>query len=441
MLLKDIKNHLPLMALKYVTFYRRSQWWDRQRLEAYQDRMIVRLVRHAAEHVPYYRKLFDAVGLNPREFHGREDMARIPLLDKETFRQRTDEFVADNADAYHPTWSKTSGSTGTPLEYILDRGSKAHDGAVTLRSYAWAGFHPGMKLFSVKDHLKKWEYKYSFLGRVLNFDSNCISRESAVAIWQRINRLQPSTFRGYPFTLMMLHKYGVDAGVPMHGPKRIITTGESLPESLRERLEEAYGTEVFDYYGMTENTSMMTECECHTYHAIEDFSYHEFLDPELGAPVTHGRSEVVATNFYNYAMPLIRYRTKDFAWLRPESERCRCGRQFRSVEKIEGREEDYILTPEGVRLNLIETPLNAGKGIMVGQYVQDTPDHMYVNIVPGPDFIEASLVDVEADLRRLLGNTIEIDFHIVDELEHRGGKKTGKVPFIYSKMGKSLYLE
>lgn len=439
MFLIDAFSTLPYLVYHYRRLYTKSPSWEPERLGRYQDDMLCRLVRHAGRHVPYYRKLFSDIGLDPETFRGRVDMPNIPVLDKETLRRRSREFIADNARSFRPSRHKTSGSTGTPLEFLLDVQAKAHDGAAVLRSFSWAGYYPGMKLFSVKDHLKAWEYKYSMLGRVLNFDSNSISRESALRIWPKINRLKPAVFRSYPFTLMMLYKYGQEAGLRMHTPQSIITTSETMPDSLRNQLQTCYQAKVFDYYGMSENAPMITQCEAQTYHVIEDYAWHEFLDPETGNPVDQGQGEIVATGFYNYSMPLIRYRTGDEACLAGEQAGCACGRRFRIVHSIEGRREDYILTPEGLRLNLIETPLNAGKGIMAGQYVQDSPDHMYVNILPGPDFEKDSLQLVLHKLRDLVGESIRIDFHIVDRLETRGGGRTGKVPFIYSKIGKSLY--
>ncbi|MFO8055195.1 MAG: hypothetical protein R6U19_08570 [Bacteroidales bacterium] len=427
-----------MMAYHYICLYSKSQRWNKHRIYAYQDRMLGRLLKHAGENVPYYRKLFSEIGFNPERFRGKEDMDKIPVLDKETFRQRKSEFIAKNAERFLPSLHKTSGSTGTALKFLLDVRASVHDAAAALRSYSWAGYYPGMKLFSVKDHLKKWEYKYSMMGRILNFDSNSVSQQSALRIWAEINRLKPFVFRSYPFTLMMLYRYGLKAGIQMHKPKTIITTGESLPDSLRKKLESCYKAAVFDYYGMTENAAMITECEYHNYHVIEDYAWHEFLDPGSEKVLKEGRGEIIATGFYNYSMPLIRYRTGDYAWIQPEKDGCACGRNFRIVKKIEGRKEDYIKTPEGVRLNLIETPLNVGIGIMMGQYVQDHPDHMYINIVPGPDFEKESLKAVEKDLRKLVGNSMSIDFRIVEVLENRGGT-TGKVPFIYSKIGKSLY--
>jgi hypothetical protein len=102
------------------------------------------------------------------------------------------------------------------------------------------------------------------------------------------------------------------------------------------------------------------------------------------------------------------------------------------VREIEGRKEDFIQTPEGRFINLFEDPTSMGKGIMLSQYVQDSIDQLYVNIIPASGFEKESLKNVEEYLRDRLGNTIKIEFRIVSELEKRGG---GKTPFVISKTG------
>ena len=110
---------LSLRVLRKYAFFLRSQRWSRKELELYQDRQLVRVVRHAAEHVPYYRDLFKKINFDPARFRGREDLHRIPLLDKQTLRIRQEEFIADNAASFGINWDSTSGSTGTPLHLIL----------------------------------------------------------------------------------------------------------------------------------------------------------------------------------------------------------------------------------------------------------------------------------------------------------------------------------
>jgi len=431
---------LPLRFAPHIgwraLFYLRSQWWSPARMSRYEDTRLRRLIRHAAEHVPYYRRLFREIGLDPEAFRGRVDLPRIPPLDKETVRQHVDELVADNAAAFHPVWAQTSGSTGTPLRLLLDADCRINDAAATLRAYLWAGYFPGMKVLTMRSFLR--DISLNMGGRSLNASTVKLSRATAPRYWQAINRLKPSTFHGYPFSLIVLAQLARDAGIGYHSPKRIISFGESLPASLRRRLSEIYnGALIFDFYAMTENATLITECRCGTKHVLDDYACHEFVD-DRGQPVESGTGEILGTSYYNYAMPLLRYRTRDFARLPDAPRPCGCGRRSRSVAFIEGRKDDYIQTPDGQFINLTEEPMNAAVGVAASQFVQDRTNHMYVNILPGTDFDPASLANVERELRLRVGNAIGISFKVVSELERRPGE-TGKIPFLISRIGSSVY--
>lgn len=438
MLIEVPARYWPRVVTRWA-FYQRAQWWSEARLGEWQDRQLRRLIRHAGAHVPYYRTLFRAIGLDPATFRGRIDLPRIPPLDKETVRTREPELVADNAAGFHATEARTSGSTGTPLRILLSADCKASDAAATLRGYAWAGFRPGMKVLTMRSFMRGWDFAYSMAGRSLNGSTIRLSPESAPRLWAEINRLKPAFFHGYPFALLMLAQYGRAAGVAAHAPRAIIVFGESLPPHLRRQLSQAYGgARVYDFYSMTENAVLAAECPHGSLHVCDDYACHEFVTPD-GRPAASGTGEILGTSYSNYAMPLIRYRTRDSAVLPPPSApACPCGRGFRTIQAIEGRKEDYIRTPDGRSINLFEEPMSAGVGIAASQYVQDAPDRMYVNIVPGADFDPRCLAEVERELRRRVGSAMGIEFRTVRELERRPGE-SGKTPFLISRIGHSAY--
>lgn len=433
MLLPFSPRYLPALAAR-AAFYARSQRWSRARLEAHADERLRRLVRHAGRDVPYYRELFRSIGLDPGAFRGRRDLPRIPLLDKETLRRRAAEFVPDSPGRLGASWERTSGSTGTPLRVLLSGAARVDDAAATLRAYAWAGFVPGMKVFTLRWYQRGWLYRTSMAGRSLDADALALDRTTAPQLWERINRLKPRVFHGQPFALLTLANYARAAGGPYHCPRSIITFGESLTPGLRRRLGEAYrGARVFDYYGMTENAVLITECAAGSLHALDDYAWHEFVD-EQGNAVEQGRGEIVGTGYANDAMPLIRYRTRDVGVLAPADARCRCGRALRIVERIEGRADDFIVTPDGRALKDIEEPMDHAVGVAASQVVQDAPDHLTINILPGPDYLPASLGVVEQKLRQQLGAGIRFEFRVVEHLERRSGA-SGKTPFVISRIG------
>jgi phenylacetate-CoA ligase len=423
-------------VLQKFVFYIRSQKWNRKTIEEYQDRMLIKVVKHAAQNVLYYHNLFRKIKFNPNEFRGRADMHKIPLLDKEILRTRQNEFVAENADKYGINWDSTSGSTGTPLHLIIDNSTKAHKLAAVLRSYQWAGYSPWEKTFSIQsytfdnpDDISK-HYRFVNLWR---FNSKLLSKDTAIEVVEMINNIKPKIFIGYPFSILMLSRFAKEQGLSIHPPESIVTAGETLSDQRRKLLEDAYKCKVFDFFSLHEDVAIMTECSYQTKHLYEDFAYNEIVDDHGQDASTRGIGELVGTGFYNYAMPLIRYRIGDIVRIDAGDQSCRCGRQFKVVKEIIGRQNDYLETPDGRFLgNVLEHAIDNSKGVVLSQCVQDAVDHVYLNLIIDDTFNDDSKVEMEEGLRARLGSEIKIDFKIVTELEKN---KSGKTPFIMSKIG------
>ena len=64
--------------------------------------------------------------------------------------------------------------------------------------------------------------------------------------------------------------------------------------------------------------------------------------------------QIVGTTIHNAAMPFLRYATGDFARLSHQP--CPCGRAFPVVENIEGRQDDYVITPSGKWIGRLDIP-------------------------------------------------------------------------------------
>jgi len=400
--------------------------------------MLRKLIAHAGRNVPYYRELFSEIGLDTQTFRGRADMDRIPPLDKETVRTHLDHFVAENSRKFSPEWFSTSGSTGTPLRLLLSADACANDAAATLFVFKQAGYPPFAKAFASRGIPgAQWECRRSAVRNCLTFNSIQMTRESAVRALRRLGSLRPRVYLGNPFSLMMLGRIARDEGMAIPPGETVVVFGDTLSEKARPVLESVFGARACIYYSVVEKSVLISECAQGVKHVIEDFAYHEFLDESGNLLEGEGKGEIVGTSFYNYAMPLIRYKTRDMAAVAAPVKDCPCGRQSRAVDRIEGRQDDYIRTPEGRFVSLVEDPLFQAKGVVGSQIVQDATDHVYVNILPGGDFEKDSLRVVEKELRVRVGEMIKIDFHIVDSLEETAG---GKTRFILSKIGHT-YLE
>lgn len=433
--MKKTTINLALRVLRRYFFYLSSEKWSRERYEAYQDEQLKKIIRHAASHVPYYRNLFKKIKLDPARFAGRQDMYKIPLLDKQTLRTRQDDFIADNAEEYGIYWDSTSGSTGTPLHLIIDNSTKAHKLAAVLRAYQWAGYFPGKRMFSVQSYTFDKPGAISKRYPLVNlwrFNSKLLKQDTALEILQMINDIKPHVIIGYPFSILMISQIAQKKGIDIHPVKSIITAGETLSERRRKLLEEAYGCTVHDFFSHHEDVAVISECSHKKRHIFESFAYNEVVD-EQGNPSADGTGTLVGTGFYNYAMPLIRYNVGDNVIFDTDDNLCPCGSRFRSLKEIVGRQNDYLETPDGRFLgNVLEHAVDNAKGVKLSQCVQDSVDHIYVNMIIDESFSDESTKAFEQGLRVRLGNEIQIDFHVVDQLEKT---KSGKTPFIMSKIG------
>jgi phenylacetate-CoA ligase len=425
-----------LRVLKRYLFYLRSEHWDRERIEKYQDLQLKKLIKHAGRHVPYYRELFQKINLDPEQFRGREDMHKIPLLAKDVLRTRQKDFIADNAARFGINWDSTSGSTGTPLHLIIDNSTKAHKLAAVLRAYQWAGYSPGKRTFSIQSYTfadKQAIAKRYPLANLWRFNSKLLNRDTALEILRMVNDLQPDIFIGYPFSILMLSQFAAKEGVAIKPVGTIITAGETLSKQRRTLLEEAYNCDVHDFFSHHEDVAVISECRHKTKHIYENFAYNEVIDEDSQNLSGSDTGRLVGTGFYNYAMPLIRYDISDRVIIDTDNRICPCGCSFRIVEEIVGRQNDFLETPDGRFLgNVLEHAVDNAVGVKLSQCVQDAVDHIYVNMIVDDAFSEESVGNLEQGLRQRLGDEIRIDFKVVDHLEQT---KSGKTPFIMSKIG------
>ena len=424
---------IPRITKRYL-FYLYSQRWIREQLVDYQDKKLRHLIRYAGKYVPYYRKLFKSINFDPEKFRGSVDMNKIPLLDKEIVRTHKNEFISDIARKFVYHWESTSGTSGTPLHLIVDNSTEANKIAALLRCFKWAGYTIGKKAFSLQSYYLKdkvWEFKRFY--NVLRFDSVKLGKDSAVKVIKQINVLKPKFFMGFPFDLLILSQFAAEEGLSIHTPDSIVAYGETLSKSKKDLLESAYGCKVFNFYSLHESNAMIAECEHRNLHLIDDFAFHEIVDEKGNDTLKKGEGELIATGLYNYVMPLIRYKTRDRLILENEKISCKCGRNFRIVKEIIGKQCDYIETPDGRLLgSVMSHSIDNAKGVVCSQCIQDTIDHLYINIVIDDTFNDDSQKALEEGLRKRIGNEMKLDFKVVTQLEKSEG---GKTPFIMSKIG------
>jgi phenylacetate-CoA ligase len=175
--------------------------------------------------------------------------------------------------------------------------------------------------------------------------------------------------------------------------------------------------------------TLVTQCEHGSYHVNPEFGVLELLrgDQPVG-PGEYG--EIVATGFVNQVMPIIRYATGDLAMWKEGS--CPCGRSFPMLERIEGRRDDVIVTPEGRRIGRLDPIFKAVSSIFEAQIVQESPDLVRVYVV-GSEFNERERLELGRELQKRLGPSMRID---IVQTERIARTKSGKFRSVVNLVGR-----
>ena len=443
-------NPLTVKALSLVPSYRiyretytllgKSQWWSREELAAYQAEALSRLLDHAYENVPYYRRVFNDRGLVPEDIQTPDDLRLLPFLSREDLQANLPDLKARNYPESAFEYVTTGGSTGIPVGFYYEKGaSRAREWAFMKTQWDRVGYRFADKCVVLRGYIvgssrNAVYWKKTLFGRWLLMSSHHMTEETLPAYIQEIRRFKPGFIQAYPSTATMLARYMVEHGIePFPTVKAILCGSENLYPWQRDLLTRAFECRVFSWYGNSEQTVLAGECEESTlYHIFPEYGIVELIGRD-GQPVEEPgvMGEVVATNLTNYVCPLIRYRTRDVAIA--AAKQCSCGRQYPLLEKVEGRLQEFIVTRSGHLISV--TPINYESGafenIKQFQMYQETMGELIMKVVRKPTYTEDDTRQLIQELRWQLGDDMDVQIRFVDEIPRTEG---GKFRYLIQKL-------
>lgn len=310
-------------------------------------------LRLAYDKVPHYRRAFDAAGVTPDDLHVLEDLRRFPFTTKADLRDNYPFGMFAVPRQKLARIHASSGTTGKPTVVGYTADDIAMWAQVMARSIRASGGRPGMMV-----HIA---YGYGLFTGGLGAHYGAEALGCAVVPMsggmterqvQLIEDFRPDIIMVTPsYMLALLDEFRRQGKDPRGTSLKIgIFGAEPWTEAMRAQIEDAFGIQAVDIYGLSEVIGPGVANECVETkdgpHIWEDHFYPEVVDPNTGAPVPEGEpGELVFTSLTKQAMPIIRYRTRDLTRLLPGTARP----AFRRMQKITGRSDDMIIL-RGVNL-------------------------------------------------------------------------------------------
>lgn len=414
------------LTKKYLPdFLKRDNWTYAQKC-AYRDEQIQRMVEHCYHHVPYYHKLFDNMGIDYTRIKKLDDLKVLPLLTKDIVRSNYSELVADNIserDCYH---MHTSGTTGSSLKFLYSKNAYAmqwaevqrYEYALGLTGKEWNAYFGGRSIVP-KSCKNPPFYRINYAMKELMFSAWHLCESNYPEYIRGLNKYKPEFWHGYPSSILPLAQYLIDNNIKLSfTPRYIQLSSENVTENQLDKMKQAFGTRPIQVYAMTEQVAEFREYPDGHMYVIEDLYAVEFIETD-----TPDVYRVVGTSLTNYAMPFLRYDTRDLVQYQ-ETEK---GREILSID---GREEDNIKLRNGVirRLDFI---FKDQVNIIEAQIVQKSFDLVEFRIVKGKNYTVEDESVLKKDIETYLSGKIGYQVVYVTEIPKT---KVGKMKFIVSEV-------
>ncbi len=349
----------PGLASAEQLFYQNFLATERlppDRLTAYTRRAAEPLLKHAFVSIPFYRDRLAKVF----SWHGGIEWNRwpdVPLTTRDDLCRSGYELTSRSLPTAHGVTAlrKTSGSTAEPVVLTVSAMQVAIENCIKARFYQWHGVHTAEAMATLwplqlrrDGETRAWAPRWLRPPHGIDHGGDFAASPEQQLRWlcdlgPVYLRTRPSLARALALTV---------AENPGLRPtlKGILTQGEMVTQDHRRLCRKYLGRDLIDSYGLAEAGTIALRCPISDlYHIQSETCLVELLNPDMRPCKPGELGEIVVTALYNFAMPLLRYATGDFAELAYPGEtdgRCACGRTLPALKRVFGRARNFFHAPD-----------------------------------------------------------------------------------------------
>lgn len=425
-----------LMNIFYVNKLMKTQWLKREELENIQLKKLKRIVEHCYKNNEFYRVKFRKVGFIPSDLKTLDDMKYLPIVTKDELRENYNKVISRKYNNKNCYISHTSGSTGEIFTTLQNPEMYHYTRTFTLRMFLNFGISLfdrfGLVTHGFRPFDKKGLLQYLGLLKTSYFPGNMALEE----IWKGISEAQPDLLQSYAGILLEITKMlksGLLQQTKKIKPKLIVVVGEPTSREERNFIENCFNSLTLDAYPCMELNLLAFECEKKNgLHINSEGVIIEIIKD--GKKVKNGeKGEVVITSLENKALPFIRYNIKDISSLKTDI--CECGRGLHLIDYIEGRSDDVLTLPSGIRIQpgqinaaIMHLCQNGIKPYELLDFfiIQNSVNSITVKLRLQNYNSEIPL-KISESLKNLFIEPVKIDMEIVDKIERKVSHKRRKI--------------
>jgi len=389
-------------------------------LREIQRQRLIHLVERARKHSPFYKDLPAPSLASDAAEAIVETLDQMPILEKKVYRENTEALLVRDIPSKKLRRGMTSGTTGTALRLYHTPEAEAEEYATVWR-------------LRERNQMKPPFWRFNGYGNQFLFSLYHMSPNNLEVYIDELHENDVVYAAGYPSALHLLARAMLSSGttLPRGQLKAVFTSSESLLAFQREAIEKAFGAKVWDRYGTAEFAVSMTGCELGNLHVDMEYCIVE-VEP-VEETDEYVRGQLLVTGLSNDATPFIRYRIGDIGTRLKKP--CSCGRPGDVFLEVDGRTEDFVVTPSGRMIGRMDHIFKSMAHVEEAQILQDSPDAIEVIFVPGPKFDIATEQKLRREVRSRLGDEIRVNLSPVTEIAREPNGKFRAVKSTVGQLG------
>jgi len=423
-----------LAGKAYRETFRRGAWFDKAdstEIRQYQEKELGKVLEFVVDQVPAYRHLQSVV----KRLSPFEALKAFPLLDKDTVQANQNDYLPRDFNTIPHYETTTGGTSGNQLKIFLDDNAQSVEMGFMHRQWQRVTYTPNHRKATFRgvsfSNLKPGVFwQHNPIYNELQFSPFLMSEANLTLYIEQLIHFTPHYFHGYPSAIDTLAEFVLRNRLTSKLPeiRAVFLGSEGTSANQRERIERAFRTRVYSWYGHSERVILAGECEKNsTYHHFPDYGILEIIDDNGGQCEKEGeRGEIIGTGLYNHCMPLIRYRTGDYA-TRLNS-KCSCNRSWDRFTDVEGRwKQDMVIGKQGTHISIAALNMHGSMfdNVVRYQYFQDKVGQCTIKVMVGPDFSEQDSLRLQKAYSQKAGEEITFTIKKVEDipLTNRGKLK------------------
>jgi len=397
----------------------KEQYLPPPAMENIQFQRLKKILNHAYNYSPYYRRLFDSNNIDIDDINDLSTLQQIPLLSREGLQENYNQILNPEDKVVYP--DSSGGSTGKPVNFFHDINYKNFSDSTNLLFLDWMGICPSDKtvIFWGSDReIKNWsnyEKRAALIDRNKFLNSFSMTNENISEFIDLMNSYRPKYIYGYASSLFLIAEFIINNNKNINFiPKAVRSAAEMLYDFQREKIEQAFSCKVFNFYGSREVNNLGSECNCHS--GLHIFSSGRIIEivNDKGECAPSGQiGHIAVTDLTNMSFPFIRYLNGDMASL--SNTECKCGIRYPLLKKLYGRSTDMIkVNNQYIHGEYFTHLFYNNPEVKQFQLIQETEKTMKLIIVQQQKNINIKLI--KESIINKMGNDIQLEIEITQKI-------------------------